>query len=161
VGDERAIPLLIERESSGDSGVKYAALFALGFFDDPRAIDALKKGLSDPDPLAEWNAAFSLARLSGRSGRPHAEAVPILKRLLDLDFVRRVAASQKGAVLSEEQIELYRIRAVQLLGIFLDDALRSELGKTAQGDPQLGVRQAAIDVLNGRKTVEENEAPGR
>ncbi len=38
--DTRAVPLVLERMENSDSGVKYAALFSLGFFDDARAVDA-------------------------------------------------------------------------------------------------------------------------
>ncbi len=164
--EARAVPLILNRVESDDAGVKYAALFSLGFFDDTSAVEALKRALNDPDPLADWNAAFSLARESGaKDGQGsimHGEAVPVLKRLLDPEFVGRVAAREsargggsKGPMLSQAQIELYRIRAVQLLGIFLDDNLRADLQKVADRDPQLGVRQAAIDVLRGRRTPAE------
>jgi HEAT repeat protein len=155
--EARAVPLILERIDSSDAGVKYAALFALGFFDDERAVRALKQALNNPDSLATWNAAFSLARQSGGAVK-HREAVPVLKRLLDGEFVRKVAAGMAGApedqrpVLDPAQIELYRIRAVQLLGIFLGDdaSLKADLQKVAENDPQLGVRQAAIDVLRGQ-----------
>ena len=171
--DTRAVPLVLERMENSDTGVKYAALFSLGFFDDPRAVDALKRALNDPDPLADWNAAFSLARQSaskgGQGGGANEAAVPALRRLLDAEFVQRVAAGgrlappngaerpgeadgAKGPLLNQAQIELYRIRAVQLLGVFLNDSLRADLQKVADGDPQLGVRQAAIDVLRGVDT---------
>jgi len=171
LGDGRAVPLILERLNSSDPGVRYAALFSLGFFPEPESVKALNQGLNDPDPLAGWNAAFSLARLSGAKNAPrHREAVPVLKRLLDYGFVQRIAGGatpaqnalgkpveegNRGPILSQAQVELYRIRAVQLLGIFLDDSLRVDLQKVAENDPQLGVRQAAIDVLRGRSKASD------
>jgi len=160
--DVRGVPLILERLDNSDPGVKYAALFSLGFFQEPNAVAALKRALNDPDPLADWNAAFSLARVSAAKGSERREeAVPVLKRLLDPEFVQRIAAGRpgeggsRGPVLSEAQVELYRVRGVQLLGIFLNDRLRVDLQKVADHDPQLGVRQAAIDVLRGQAKVTE------
>lgn len=162
--DVRAVPEILKRLEGDDPGVRYAALFSLGFFQEPAAVVALKRSLHDPDPLAGWNAAFSLARMSAPSdAEKHPEAVQVLRRLLDSEFVQRVGAGSGGAdrgpLLSQVQMELYRIRAVQLLGIYLNEdpnnPLRVDLKKVADQDPQLSVRQAAIDVLGGQRAPME------
>ena len=159
--ETRALPPLVEISQSSDRGLRQTAIFVLGNFHDPTALERCAQALDDSDPLVQWNAAFALAR------QKDARSVPILERLLDGDYVDRVAknymptrspeknqSSHSLATFQPERLEQYRATAIQLLGKFKDASLRKELERVASSDKQLKVRQAAIETLKSIKNEE-------
>lgn len=162
IGDAGAVPPLLQASQSEDRGLRQTAIFALGNFKDPRAATRCAEALHDPDLLVTWNAAFALAR------QDDARAMPLLERFLDADYPQRVAQtySPSSSALKNEkthgastfrpdQLEQYRVTAIRLLGRLAlnnlsksgESVLREKLRRTANQDPNLKARQAAIEAL--------------
>ena len=66
--DPTAVPHLIRIASGDDAGLRKAAVFALGNFDDPRVPPALEQALHDRVPDVRWNAALQLASAGNSAG---------------------------------------------------------------------------------------------
>jgi hypothetical protein len=158
IGDHKAIPQIIQLSKSTDRGIRQTAVFVLGNFDDPEAKKRCGEALNDPDVLVTWNAAFGLAR------RSDPAALPVLERFLDSEYVSNVArtytptatgtsaSSIPLATFHPDRLEQYRVVGVRLIGQYSDPLLRRKLEKTAKDDPQLKVRQAAIEAMKMQTT---------
>jgi len=153
IGDVSAIPRILEISKSTDQGLRQSAVFVLGSFEDPIALARCAEALNDPDRLVQWNAAFSLGR------HKDARAVPVLRQFLDQDFIEKVAqeyAPERNggkpntafSSIHPDRLEQYRATAIRLLGLYIDETLRKDLQKVAEGDRQVKVRQAAIEALS-------------
>jgi HEAT repeat protein len=72
IGDERAVPGLVERlGDEGEPRVRDAIVHALaGFADDPRAVDGLLAAIRDP----EWGVRLSAAAALAGSDEPRVAA---------------------------------------------------------------------------------------
>jgi HEAT repeat protein len=65
LGDRRAVPLMIERLSTGFRSDRAAAATGLGRLGDSRAVEPLKRALDDPDSRVRAQAAEALRALEG------------------------------------------------------------------------------------------------
>jgi HEAT repeat protein len=146
IGDEGSVLQVIELTRSNEASVRLMAVYVLGSMNDSEAHRVLEASLNDPDELVKWNAAFGLAR----KGNPAAWAV--LARLLDKEYVDRVTQlmPQEDRPLPEN-ISRYRAAAVVWLARL--DAVKAAplLEKTSSSEPDLVVRNAAIQQVNNLK----------
>ena len=146
IGDEGSVLQMIELTRSNEASVRLMAVYVLGSVTDPQARRVLEASLNDPDELVKWNAAFGLAR----KGNP--AAWDVLVRLLDKEYVDRVTQSmQQEDRPLPENVSRYRAAAVVWLAKL--DAMKAAplLEKTSGSEPDLMVRNAAIQQVNNLK----------
>ena len=137
--DTNSVPAILEAARHSDAGVRQTAVYVLGQFDDESLTRPLEAALNDADELVTWNAAFGLARRGSAGGEK------VLTRLLDFEYV-----SKRGS-LSVEQRQQYRVAAVQQLTKLHATSVVPLLEKVSVSDPDMPVRQAAIEGLKQLK----------
>jgi len=135
IHDASALPAILDAAHSSDAGVRQTAVYVLGFFDDEYLGRPLEAALNDRDELVTWNAAFALAR------RGSAVGEKVLTRLLDFEYVN------KRGSLTVAQRQQYRVAAIQQLVKLDATSVAAQLERLSTGDPDLPVRQAAIEGL--------------
>ncbi len=91
---ESVLPWLLRQLQSKQPDDRWWATAALSLIDHPRAREALRRSLKDPDPSVRQCAAFGLRRL------PSEQAVPeLLEALADSDrLLARLAADALAAL---------------------------------------------------------------
>jgi HEAT repeat protein len=172
VGDEEAVPLLIEGAADEDSQVRIYSLWALGAIAAPSSFATLEAALIDTDPGIRKTAAYALGSFQDRATAvavlvalvddPVAdvrwnaalalarlgstEGVDVLEQMLD-----RRLLSQVPDITPQQQEEamISALRALVSLDAGIDGAV---LDRLADEDPSYKVRQAAIEARRGRTT---------
>ena len=134
-GDTSAVLPLIEMTSSGDGGTRKAAVYALGQLQDPRVRPALVAALKDRAPDVRWNAALQLGRMRNDAG------MGILMEMLDREYLETLTQ------MSEDQRADVMIQAVHVVSLLDARSTAPTLQDLRERDPNMKVRQAAIDVL--------------
>ncbi len=133
--DVRAVPPLIALASSDDAGIRKAAVYALGQLKDPRVQPVLEVALQDRAPDVRWNAALQLAGAGNNAG------LDVLGEMLNRQYLKTLK-QMSGEHRRNVMVEA--IRAVK----FLDArSMAPTLRDLREGDPDMQVRQAAIEVL--------------
>jgi HEAT repeat protein len=148
IGDPSTIPELAKLTGADDSGIRKAAVHALGVFDDEGAKSTIARALDDGVEDVRWNAAVALAR------HGDVRAVPVLLKMLDRGYLAklRVAVPDREAeVLSLEQQEDALLQAIAVAPRLTDPAVRTALQALEQNDTSLKVREAARIALGGTK----------
>ena len=115
-------------------------VYALGALPGDDQVDTLRTALSDPVPDVRWNAAVALAR------HGNAQGVTVLGRMLDREYVERVAEPAVGASEVDRvgEVMISGLNAVAALDV---DTLRDSVTRLSREDESLRVRQAAIEAL--------------
>jgi HEAT repeat protein len=146
IGDEGSVLQMIELTHSSETSVRLMAVYVLGSMNDPQARRVLEASLNDPDELVKWNAAFGLAR----QGNP--AAWDVLVGLLDKEYVDRVTQlmPREDRPLPEN-ISRYRAAAVVWLAKLDATKAAPLLEKVSGSEPDLMVRNAAIQQVNNLK----------
>jgi HEAT repeat protein len=139
IGDAEAVPTLVKLAAGEDAGVRKAAVHALGSFPGDASRAALAAALGDAVEDVRWNAAVSLAR------RRDTAAAPVLLQMMDRAHLASVAD------LSPDQADEAVLQAVPAAAVVPDPALRAALERLRDGDPNLKVRQAAREALEGKQ----------
>ncbi len=132
-GDPSAIPPLIDGLSDEDPGIRKTAAFAVGELGDASVVDRLLPLLEDREADVRWNAALAVSRLGSDAG------VAELERMLD----RRLTSSVPGITPDQQQETM--ISAINALAAVRGADALPILDGLAEDDPNLKVRQAAID----------------
>ncbi len=136
-GDPSAVPHLVRIASNDDAGLRKAAVYALGTLEDPRVQPALELALYDREPDVRWNAALQLAAAGNNAG------LEVLGEMLSPGYLGkfdRISGEGRRNILVE---------AIRAVGILDARSLAPAMQELRQQDPDLRVRQAAIEVLNG------------
>ncbi len=134
-GDARAVPPLIALASSDDAGIRKAAVYALGQLEDSRIGPVLEAALRDRVPDVRWNAALQLAGAGNDAG------LDVLSEMLNrqyLETLKQMSGERRREVMVEA------VRAVKLLEA---RSMAPTLRNLRSVDPDMQVRQAAIEVL--------------
>jgi len=119
-----------------DPGMRKLAAHLLGSLDWDQSKLGLRAALSDPVDDVKWNAALSLAKLGDSSG------IDILEMMLDRNYLSR--HEQMDEILKEQTIK----SAAYAIGTLRIEGLKDRLTDLKDSDPNMKVRQAAIDALN-------------
>ncbi|MCZ6695195.1 MAG: HEAT repeat domain-containing protein [Acidobacteria bacterium] len=145
IADPRALATLLPLVGAPEPDLRKVTAHALGSMDGTETRSALRGVLNDPIIDVAWNAALSLARI----GDP--EGAPLLARMLDRDYLRGVTRADEEGVprrMTERQIRQAMINALHGL-VRLEDRSRLETIRMVAGsDPDLHVRQAALQALD-------------
>jgi HEAT repeat protein len=135
IGDNAAVPGVLEHASSPDPDVRKAVAYALGSLKDPEAIPTLRVLLNDVKEDVQWNAAMALARLN------NSEGAELLMKLTDLTYTTAMPG-----MTSELRTRL-RVNAVVALGILKHEPARQLIEMLSETDPDLAVRYASLEAL--------------
>jgi|GEM_PF-74862 HEAT repeat protein len=134
-GDDRAIDPLIKLTSHNDGGIRKAAVWSLGKFQNQVVHTALVAALADRLPDVRWNAALQLAA-DGKS-----DGVEILAEMVNRSFLDQLTD------MDEVQRSEVMIQGIRAIGALDARELQTTLQALRTGDISLKVRQASIEVL--------------
>lgn len=140
IGDTTVVPALIVLMEDDDSAVRKNAVYTLGNLKDRRAVPALRTALHDETEDVRWNAAIAIARFGDPGG------LDILREMLD----RRHLDEQ--ARMTEEEKQEAMVGAIKAIVILRERSVLPVLTAISTGDPNLKVRQAAIEALRLLRT---------
>ncbi len=139
IGDPAAGEWLVPFTRHDDPGIREMAVYAIGNLRYAPAKPALIERLADSHPSVRMNAVLALARLKA------AEALPGLRQLADRAYLNRLGN------LDESRIEGILLNVLAVADAYRDDPeLRRRIEVLAQRDPNLKVRNAALQWLRGR-----------
>ena len=141
LGDSSVVPQLAEMYQSSDSGIRKMTVYALGALPGDRQIRVLSTALNDSVPDVQWNAAVALAR-----HRSH-EGVPVLRRMVDREYVTRTVKRTASAEDDVDPVGEVMISALQAISALQETSLRQRVTDLSQGEPNLRVRQVAMETL--------------
>jgi HEAT repeat protein len=161
--EKTAVPALSDAVGDESSDVKIYSLWALGNIEDPAGGPAALQALSDPDPEVERMAVGAVSALryepaknaleanltSSNEGLKYDSAVA-LARIKDtnaiptlLEMMNLKATGQPG----DEIIQSAKIAALEGAPELNDAGLHSKMVDLSKNDPDLKVREAAMDAL--------------
>ncbi len=135
LGAEGLQEKVLEYLNDPDPGMRKLAAHLLGSLDWDRSKLGLRAALSDPVDDVKWNAALSLAKLGDSAG------IDILEMMLDRNYLS--GHEQMNETLKEQTIK----SAVYAIGTLQVEGLKEKLTDLKDSDPNMKVRQAAIDAL--------------
>ena len=135
IGDNSAVPAVLEQVKNQDPSVRKIAAYASGVLGDPRAVDPLRPLLSDTKEDVRWNAALALALLGSDEG------ADLLMKVLEPGYVDTL--QDFGA---EQKTEL-RVNAVIALTKLKYEPALEKIRRLGESDPDLKVRGAALEAL--------------
>ena len=134
--DNRAVAPLTRLAVHTDSGIRKAAVWSLGKFDDDRVHEVLVTALADRTPDVSWNAALQLAASGSSKG------TEVLGEMVNRTFLSGLRE------MNDEQRSEVMIQGIRALGALKERTLESRIQALKAEDPNLKVRQAAIEVIN-------------
>jgi len=140
-GDVTVAPDLERMYASEDAGVRKMVVYALGSLPGDVGTATLTRALEDEQPDVQWNAAVALAR-HGRH-----EGVPVLRRMLDRDYVQRTVTRQQQAQDEIDPVGEVMISGLRAVAALKESALSEPVKALSQNDTDLKVRQAALETL--------------
>lgn len=132
---EEAIPQIVPFLRSPSDDLRKTSAYVLGVIGNKETVSALKPLLGDTVPDVRWNAALSLARLGDSSG------LEVLLKMVDRESLLSLYP------MNDKQIEAVMINATKGLALIKDKKVGAVLQSIAKEDPNLKVRQAAIDAM--------------
>jgi HEAT repeat protein len=139
--DVAAVPDIERMYSSPDAGVRKMAVYALGSMPGDAGSATLVRALDDAAPDVQWNAAVALAR-HGRH-----EGVPVLRRMLDREYVERNVTRQAQAQLEIDPVGEVMISGLRAIAALKEANLSEPVRTLSREDKDLKVRQAALETL--------------
>ncbi len=135
IGDPGALTAIAPYTTHSKARMRLQAVIALGNIGGEQVKPHLKHALHDPEINVQWDAAVALAKLGDGSGRD-----------ILLSLLRREYLSGFDEVDGEEENRIL-LAAIQA-GAFLEDpGIDAATKLLAEQDPNMKVRQAALDVL--------------
>lgn len=135
IGDNSAVPIVLEFGKSQEASVRKVAAYVLGSFKDPRAVEDLRVLLNDSKDDVRWNAALALAQLN------NGEGAELLVKLLDESYVDSIQD------MSLDQKALLRASAATGLGMLKHEPAKEKIRTLSENDPALDVRNASLEAL--------------
>ena len=141
LGDPSLVPQVADLYQSFDAGIRKMTVYALGALPGDTQVRVLVTALNDSVADVQWNAAVALAR------HRHREGVPVLQRMLDRDYVARTVTRTGSADDEVDPIAEVMISALQAVAALRETSLRERVTDLSQGEPNLRVRQVAIETL--------------
>lgn len=140
-GDVTAAPEIERTYASDDAGVRKMVVYALGSIPADVGAATLVKALDDAEPDVQWNAAVALARHGRHDG------VPVLKRMLDRDYVRRTVTRQQQTEDDIDPVGEVMISGLRAIAALKESALSEPVKALSRNDTNLKVREAALETL--------------
>jgi HEAT repeat protein len=135
IGDNAAVPSVLEYVDNPDPSIRVMAVYVLGVLKDPSAIPSLRVRLNDAKEDVQWNAALSLAQLQ------NSEGADLLMKLIEPGYIDTMAG-----ITPEARSEL-RVNAVKALAMIQWEPARGAIDAFSRKDPDLAVRNASLEAL--------------
>jgi len=135
IGDNSAVPGVVEQVKNQDPSVRNIAAYVSGVLGDQRAVEALRPLLTDTTEDVRYNAALALARLGDSEGSE------LLLKLLDrahVDSLTNFTPDQRTELIVNAVRALAQLKQPQACEMF-----RS----LSQNDPAPAVRSASLEAL--------------
>jgi HEAT repeat protein len=135
IGDNSAVPGVLEQLRNPDPSVRKIAAYVAGALGDPRAIEPLSSLLGDSNEDVRWNAALALAQLGD------SEGADLLVKLLDhsyVDSLPDVTPAQKTELM---------VNAVKSLAKLKHPPALERIRALSEADPVAAVRGASLEAL--------------
>ncbi len=132
---KEAAPALYSYLDHPQARIRSITVVALGNIADTRSDSVLRKALADPEPNVQWGAAVSLAKIGDAAGKS------VLLNMLDRGYL-----SKFPEVDAEEQNNLLLL-AIDAAAPLRDVNIDERIAQLAQGDKNMNVRSAALDVI--------------
>lgn len=139
--EQSAVPRLEQMYESQDPGIRKMVVYALGAIPQASVSRALETAINDPVADVQWNAAVALARHGRREG------VPVLRRMLDRDYLERSVKGQVEADADLDPAGDVMISGLQAAAALREPSLRESVAAISRDDKNLRVRQAALEAL--------------
>jgi HEAT repeat protein len=136
-----AVPRLEAMYGSPDTGIRKMTVYALGAIPGGASSRVLETALEDPAPDVQWNAAVALARHGRREG------VPVLRRMLDRQYLESSVDAEVRADADLDPAGDVIISGLQAAAALREGSLREPVTAISRDDPNLKVRQAALEAL--------------
>ena len=133
--DSKAIPAIIEASKRSEPGIRSTAIYALGVFGGPLALERLEAALTDSHSSVRWNSAFGLAR----QGSPSGEEII-------LEILNRGSMYQSINDEPQKQREQF-LNAVQSAGMLRTPRAMKRLKEIAQADDNLQAMDMAKKLI--------------
>src|SRR5262249_54697726 len=128
IGDNAAVPGVLQQLKHQDPAVRRVAAYVLGALKDPAAVRDLQVALNDAQDEVRWSAAMALAQINDGSG------AEVLMKLLDHQYLEPVQD-----MTSEQKTELM-VNAVKCLALLRFEPAREKIAALSQSDPDLTLR---------------------
>jgi HEAT repeat protein len=135
----RLIPLFAAAD--GDPGVRKMVVYALGALPGDSQVNALRTALQDDVADVRWNAAVALSRKGNHEG------VPVLRQMLDREYVQRVVTREVRPDADQDPIADVMISGLRAAATLRDESLRPAVEVLSQNDRSMKVRDAALAAL--------------
>jgi HEAT repeat protein len=107
IGDNSAVPGVLEQVKSQDASVRKTAVYVAGVLGDQRAVEPLRPLLNDTQEDVTWNTAVALAQLGNSDG------AELLVKLLDrsyVDSLQNITVEEKTALMANACRALGKLR---------------------------------------------------
>ena len=141
IGEVGVASRIEETYESDDAGVRKMAVYALGTLPADNQGTTLLRALDDPVADVQWNAAVALAR----HGR--AEAVPVLRRMLNREYVARSVSRTAAPDAPIDPVSEVMVSGLQAVAALQASELRSQVETLSEDDMSLRVREVAMKAL--------------
>jgi HEAT repeat protein len=135
IGDNAAVPGVLEQVSNQDPSVRKIAVYVSGVLGDPRAVEALLPRLNDTNEDVRVNTALALAQLGNDEG------ADLLMKFLDRSYVDALQDFT-----SEQKAELMA-NAIKALTKLKYEPAVEEIRALSRTDPVPAVRGAALEAV--------------
>jgi HEAT repeat protein len=141
LGDPSVVPQVADMYQSPDAGIRKMTVYALGALPGDTQVRVLATALNDSAADVQWNAAVALAR-----HRRH-EGARVLQRMLDRDYVARTVNRTGSTEDDVDPVGEVMISALQAIATLQETSLRARVTDLSRGEPNLRVRQVAMETL--------------
>jgi hypothetical protein len=141
LGDPSVVPQVADMYQSLDAGIRKMTVYALGALPGDTQVRVLATALNDSAADVQWNAAVALAR-----HRRH-EGARVLQRMLDRDYVARTVNRTGSTEDDVDPVGEVMISALQAIATLQETSLRARVTDLSRGEPNLRVRQVAMETL--------------
>ena len=140
-GDASAVGQIQPLYESSDAGIRKMVVYALGALPGDAQMTTLRTALQDSAPDVRWNAAVAVARHGS------AEAVPVLRQMLDRPFVERTVTRDVRQDEDQDPVADVMISGLRAAAALKAAALRESIATLSREDRSFRVRQAALEAL--------------
>jgi HEAT repeat protein len=142
-GDPAVVPRLIPLYTAQDAdpGIRKMVVYALGALPGDLQTATLRTALQDAVADVRWNAAVALSRKGSHEG------VPVLKQMLDRDYVERTVTREVRQDADQDPVADVMISGLRAAATLKDESLKPSVTALSRNDRSMKVRDAALEAL--------------
>jgi HEAT repeat protein len=146
IGDNAAVPVVLEFTKDREASVRKVAAFVLGSLQDKQADESLRVLLNDSKDDVKWTAAIALAQLNDSAG------AELLMKLTDRSYVNALPdlTPDELSLLDPNAVDprsVLMANAVKALGMLKHEPAKEKIRTLSESDPSSEVRKAALEAL--------------